>query len=649
MPQDVDASFLSELGELSDVTGQVHQLISHAQPPFGLTQSEPTSVVTSPDEAEITFGGVQDHPNMMHPGLSAHIPDHLITKERSGTLPQSVTRPLINADKRSNSYDDRPLQSYFGNDQGPPVLGNISSSLTNGGLGIPGRATTREERRRSMNPPPRQPSRAEMRSSPETPNGHAPSSDSEFSTHPSPNSTFGDRSTPSASTSYTSQSSHNPSGQSNSQQHDAPPKSGPDSTTSNSTSSAFPPRGKSLRIIPSKSNKTNVPIPPPIPIKSPSTRIPAPGPGEESVPHSSRSRSTPSPSPSFSIEPASDDDNDADDSATLPLSAPRPPPKGDHDRDLDGDSPPYSTTSDPSSHSITPTIVPSLSMTPPSAATLSLEEERTPVQVRRGAPTPSGLVTGAPQLEAPAPALPPIRLSLHTTDFGDLLKSVAGSPPRVPLSRESFLRISTGWQTIDANGNPTVEEDGVDDEDHAPLSPSDAAQERIKAYQGSSKHLLDTTGNEASSSAPPTAALAAPSAQTRLRSGSASGGPTSAPPTSLEHHGSNRENDRGRERDRDKERLLGPNYTAMNGSSPNLTLSLSSTSTPARPAPARTPSVDLAGRRLREALTDAQARGASTVKLDPALVEAVLRSMDGSNEAQNNLKEELELTKVTIS
>ena len=275
-------------------------------------------------------------------------------------------------------------------------------------------------------------------------------------------------------------------------------------------------------------------------------------------------------------------------------------------------------------------------MTPPAAAALTLEEDRTPVQTRRGASSPSG----APQLDALAPALPPIRLSLHTTDFGDLLKSVAGTPPRVPLSRESFLRISTGRQTLDENGIPSVAEDGDDDEER-PLSPSDVAKERIKSYQFTPKHILDLKDIDgSSSSAPPTALLAAP---LRQRSGSASASPTSAPATALEHRGANRDNDRGRDKDR-----LGPNYAAMNGSSPNLTLSASSTTTPVRPPLGRAPSADLAGRRLREALVDAQTRGSTTVKLDPTLVEAVLRSIDGSAEAQSNLKEELELTKVSF-
>lgn len=592
------------------MTGQVQQLHTQSQSAFGYNPEDHAFI---PNDADSEFGTTAGKIS----SSSSRMLDHPATKERSGTLPQSATRPSMSTDKRSNSYDDRPLQAYFGAEETTPNPANTVVPVANGGLGIPGRATTKEERRRSMNPPPRQPSRTEMRASPGTPLSYMNSSDSETSARASPTSGLGDRSSPSTSTSYMSHTPHRSPAQS--QQTYPLSESGLD-TTSSAASSAFPPRGKSLRVVPvSKSSKGDKPITQSLPTKIPPIRIPVPGSGEDSF----YSRSTPSPSPSFSVEPASDEENDADDATTLQLAGPGPNSRRNHDRD----SPSYS---DLSSQSAASTMTAVLQMTPPSATVLTLDEERTPVQTRRTASS-SSTNNGAPQLEAPAPELPPIRLSLHTTDFGDLLKSVAGTSPRVPVSRESFLRISTGQQTLDEDGVSVRGAEENNEDMQVPLSPSGMAQERIKAIKGPTNHY-DTGNKGAPTSAPLGASLAAPyNGTTRQRSGSASGA-LSAPTTAVDHHGPGHE----------KNRLLGLSYAAMNGSSPNLG---SSTSIPL----SRTISADLAGRRLREAFAEAQSRGASTVKLDSSLVEALLKSVEASNETQSNLREELDLTKVCLS
>ncbi|KAF8322295.1 RhoGAP-domain-containing protein, partial [Clavulina sp. PMI_390] len=56
---------------------------------------------------------------------------------------------------------------------------------------------------------------------------------------------------------------------------------------------------------------------------------------------------------------------------------------------------------------------------------------------------------------------------------------------------------------------------------------------------------------------------------------------------------------------------------------------------------------DLASKRLREALNDANARGAASLKLDPEFAEVLLRSLDSSKEAFSGLRSDLDNVKRT--
>jgi hypothetical protein len=68
-----------------------------------------------------------------------------------------------------------------------------------------------------------------------------------------------------------------------------------------------------------------------------------------------------------------------------------------------------------------------------------------------------------------------------------------------------------------------------------------------------------------------------------------------------------------------------------------------------RPLPRRADAAtELMSRRLREALADAKARGAASLKFDPQFAEALLRSLESSKEAYSGLKTDLDNVKVCL-
>lgn len=594
VPQDVDATFVSELGEINDAV--VQQVPIHDGMPPGST------LVLSPDDDDNAFGTLQDEPE------SQPIPEVRGTSPRQATYPV-VVLPAPGEDKRSKSYDDgtRPLHKLFGNGKGPTTMSDasITSPWYAGGLDIPGRVTTKAERRISMNPPPRT---SLGDDSPDDPRGRRVSSGSETSAYYSPKSLELGRASPSGNQLEVNRAPPSRP-RSPSVSHRRPTEEAPVAKASDSaaSSSSFPPRGQSLRKLRAPEAPGNVSA------TSPTSSI----------------RSKLAPEPSVSVEPASDDEAEP----TIVL----PPPPGEG-------LPSRPSTPTPATNTISvPSTPPAV---PPSAVSSQPEEELTPVQPRRVAPPP--LVP---------PALPPIRLSMHGADFADLLKTVADGSPKVPMRRDSQLRVSTdGTSKEQRFGDRNRDIPSDVDEDDEPVSPSVLGRERIAASQtdhgesGSEEmspkstittqaRLSHSPETAASSPTVPIPSLSAPvvlpSTAPRGRSGSmpphtdaVQKAPSTAvvtlvPPGSMEQ----------RDSERTSSAALADGHEAAEDR--------------LRPLPRRVDAAtELMSRRLREALADAKARGAASLKFDPHFAEALLRSLESSKEAYSGLKTDLDNVKV---
>lgn len=709
VPQDIDASFVSELGELNDAV--VHQVPIHDGLPPGST------VVLSPDEVEAGFGSLQEEPELYHLGSNG--------SRRQETYPVPIL-PIAGDGKRSKSYDDgtRPLQALFGNSvkaNNRTSDASIMSIPVPGGLEIPGRSTTKAERRRSMNPPPRSPpvgNDSMNNNANDDSRGRSISSASDHSAYYSPKSTEPGRISPSSAPhsqldvnqGTVRSRSRSPSvskpqpplpttiaGATQSSLQDGQPSSLPRSGVIESSmngataASSFPPRGQSLRNPRATEQSSGV---------SGTARTDTPPP----VSSTSRPKLMAS-EPSFSFEPASDDEDE------LPETngAPAPPPKD--------DSPSRPSTPNPSSTNNVP--LPSTPPPPSSATSASstsgspLDEEMTPVQVRRAPtqapPAPTSIPVPQSSMDLVPPALPPIRLSLHGTDFADLLKSVADGSPRVPMTRDSQLRVSVsprfnnivyegGSASGSEVGSPVLSKgpkqqpqrargdlpSDVEEEEYegerdlqGPPSPSVLAQERIAASQilpalvsdhnnnsqngeeitvtlsstgtstptptqGGGKTSSESVGSPTSSTSAPTVTVSSASvnsSSSRNRSGSVPDRSKQSTPSPSTPTGANAALPRpSAEQQRDSSEKLLPIPNGANGDA-----SL-------RPSmPRRTDSsTELASRRLREALNDANARGATSLKLDPQFAEVLLRSIDSSKEMYSGLKSDFDNARVYL-
>lgn len=706
VPQDVDASFVTELGELNDAV--VHQVpIQEGFPPG-------SAVMLSPDDDEPDFGLLHDEPETQYQNGA----------RRQDTYPVPII-PLAGEPKKSKSYDDgtRPLQALFGT----PATGktNNTNHRTSeasimsvplpggGGLDIPGRATTKAERRRSINPPPRSEPTAD--GSVDIRNdgrGRSASSASDRSAYYSPKAedlgqTSQSTSTPAQTNSQLEVDLAGARSRSRSPSFSKPQPALPtvtdptppssrtasaaSETTVTSAPSTFPPRGQSLRN--------------PRAAESMLTST-----GNATPPSASRPK-LPTPEPSFSFEPASDDEDGAPSRKKSGAGgAPLPPPKD--------ESPSRPSTPNPPSY----VALPSVPSTPPppssgasasSASASPRDEELTPVQTRRAAP-PS---TQPPQssFDLAPPALPPIRLSLHGADFADLLKSVADGSPRVPMPRESQLRVSLGYKLngVTSGGSSTsgsdvespvmtkpskqmqralgqrnsggsgnvpsdVEEDGSPQYVNPP-SPSILAQERIAASQ-----ILPALGRRSGESSAegmsfdlsPVSATTPTPAQAQTERGGSIESPTSStsaptvtvssvvsPPGSSAPSASRNRSGSTPTANGDRSKPSPVTPSSVNGSLPSpsieqrdsidklLPVPNGGTDGSLRPTmPRRADSAtELASRRLREALNDANARGATSLKLDPQFAEALLRSIDNSKEIYSGLKTDLDNVKVCAS
>lgn len=632
IPQDIDASFVSDFGELSDA------MVQQVQPNDGGLPTGST-IILSPDDGEIGFGGLQDEPESQH-DLSSQQP------VRQATLP-ILPAPSPDEQKRGKSYadDTRPLQNFFTN-KGPRTSDSSMASMSMpGGLGIPGRATTKAERRRSMNPPPRP-----STDSAEDSRGRSVSSGSDTSAYYSPGvGTPGSGPSPPHSTQLEVAQNSRSRSRSPSVSNQQPPSiqipQDGSSSKPETPVSSFPPRGQSLRN-PRADSKDNIAIATP---SNPTSRP-----------------KMPPPEPSFSFEPASDDEGDSS------MDAPAPPPKD------DSPSRPSTPNPPPSLSLVATPSTPPASKAPLQPGT-SNDEEMTPVQSRRTA--------GSLPIELAAPALPPIRLSLHTTDFADLLKSVADGSPRVPMPRESLLRISSPTAgTSPRNHDTSRDIPSEADEDEPPPSPSVLARERISASQTLPSSLVPVPdhgyssgeGEDARSpqsvtptqagqshSSPETAASSpnVPTASLSTPAGFTSSAPSVAAAVLRNRSGSEGQQRRPavvaaqsrpsgelpRENGAGDKLLLSPGMYASSAPGGGISDAPSAFNglNGSRPSPRRTDSaVEMAGRRLREALSDVQSRGATSLKIDAQFAEVLLRAIDSSKEVHSGLKADLDIVKV---
>jgi hypothetical protein len=199
-----------------------------------------------------------------------------------------------------------------------------------------------------------------------------------------------------------------------------------------------------------------------------------------------------------------------------------------------------------------------------------------------------------------------------------------------------------------------------------PQRPSEADRHAPNSSSRGPKASVSDTGAidlQVPSSVPP-ASLSAPtmlpSASTREASGS-----VSATPTVHDHHAGHLQNasiagvasssNTRPSVDRERDRLLAPAYGEMNGGSHSLSppqsaqSMITSTSSPMRSTRTRSHSADMAARRLREALSDAQTRGASSLKIEAPIADAILKSVDLSHETLSGLKGELDHARVSES
>ena len=586
VPQDIDASFVAELGEINDAI--VQQVPIQDGIPLG------AALVLSPDDDDSTFGMLRGEPE------SQPVADVRGNSPRqAATCPVRVL-PAPNEEKRSKSYDDgtRPLHKLFGNDHSTPDS-SITPTWYADALDIPGRVTTKAERRISMNPPPRTPPGDD---SPDDPRGRRVSSGSDTSAYYSPKSLDPGRASPSGNqleANHTPQPlPRSPSASRQTSVAEAPP-------TKASDSSSFPPRGQSLRnlrVAEAPDNASAIPTP-------------------TKPPHE----------PSVSIEPATDDEAE---STTVP-----PAPST-------GGLPSRPTTPNPVPKAIN---VPS---TPPAAPPAALplpqaDEELTPVQPRRVAPPP--LVP---------PALPPVRPSIHSEEFANLLKNVADGSPKVPMPRDSQLRMplaavnDTAWDQRNGGQNRGNLSD-VDEE--TPPSPSVLARERIAASQ-----TLPALGPDHSASGggetSPQCITPTQAGLSRSSPGTAASSPTALTPslsapvvlssiTLRDRSGSMPSHTDGAW-------ISAPSGPDMGQHDSEKTTSISlanghEAADVLRPLPRRTdPATELMNKRLREALADANARGATSLKFDPQFAEALLRSLENSKEVYSGLKTDLDNVRV---
>jgi len=590
IPQDVDATFVSELGEINDAV--VQQVpIQDGIPPG-------SALVLTPDDDDATFGVLHDEPE------TQPLPDVRGNSPRQATYPVQVL-PASIEERRSKSYDDgtRPLHKLFGNGNGAPDAGAMST-WNAGNLNIPGRVTTKAERRMSrisMNPPPRT---LLPDDSPDDPRGRRVSSGSEASAYYSPKSLERGRASPSGGqleADSTSRSLHRSPSASHHRSNEEALFAKPRDTPASSPS--FPPREQSLR-------------------NPKATEIP----NNTSAASASATRPKP-PEPSVAIEPASDDD------AELTL-VPPPPSTG----DLPSRPSTPNTAPDATSAPSTPPVP------PPASLSSQPDEESTPVQQRRVAPPPL----------AP-PALPPIRLSIHSYDFADLLKDVAEGSPKVPMPRDSQLRLPT---VIVGDGGRNS--DGVGEDDEAPPSPSVLARRRIAASQtlpAMGHDRGESVGGESSQCTTPTQAGLSHSSPETAASSPTAPTPSPSAPVALSSTPRRRTGSSPSHPDNARKAPSAlPSVPPSSGSAVEQRDSGRTGSTPLangneavelRPLPRRTdPAAELMSKRLREALADANSRGAASLKFDPQFVEALLRSLESSKEAYSGLKSDLDSVRV---
>jgi Rho-type GTPase-activating protein 1/2 len=237
-----------------------------------------------------------------------------------------------------------------------------------------------------------------------------------------------------------------------------------------------------------------------------------------------------------------------------------------------------------------------------------------------------------------APALPPMRFSSGPEKFkgfaADILKAVSDSEPRVPRPRDSSVLTKSLNQTPDGGQPPSPSQEAA----RRITSLIESKSTPIVPYQhsGSSGESEDSLRIRKDSDTSVPNSVSQPSTpnhpHTRSfhQAQSSESTPIVARPPRKSSSASDHLNGG----------MLGESYSSLsNGSVVSLVPSL-------RPSPLRNDPGDLAGRRLREALNDATARNAKSVKLDPELAEAVLKALDGTKEMYSGLKGDMDQIKV---
>lgn len=274
---------------------------------------------------------------------------------------------------------------------------------------------------------------------------------------------------------------------------------------------------------------------------------------------------------------------------------------------------------------------------PPALPPKEYEGRSTPLEVDTSSPAPDPNRTLPPDsADAPddleeavetmsiatfvAPALPPIRFSLNSADFSDMLKNVGGGMPSMK-ALEHLAKMSEEGEASAPTPPPTAA---------MPLTPTTPASD-ITVTNDTAK-LPTAPKTKVSRKQPPP--LMSP--ETR----SSSDGPR---PLAIERIASESQPKRPRTADsvmRSKSEAPkavtnGRPSTNSNSDSGYVTLTPPESNV-ARPA--TVDNSDLVVRRLQEAFADATDRGAQQLKLDKGFVEAILTAFDQRSDAFSQLK-----------